>query len=787
MRKKIKINKYWENIITSKETSYDEVMSMTEWDMVHLPHGGDPIPTFSSAGRNFQGIMWYRKNLTIPQIENEEKLLIEFEGVMQEMEIYYNGVMIGNHKCGYTPSVFDLTQYVTENENMLVIRTSNLNNTEIPPGKKQNQLDFNYDGGIYRDVNFIVQPRIYFTHPLLEKKVASGGIYISTLNSSTEEAKLRIQSHIKKNNMDEAEISIDHKLYYGEYFVSSVGETIKLDSNDVELELEHYLIVNNPKLWDAYNPNLYTVISEISSVVNGEWVVIDNITTEIGIRNFEMTYEEGFKINGQVQKVSGGNYHQAFTQLGNAVPKNMLIRDCMKLREAGLTHIRSHYPLSQHFIDACNKYGVMLTVSNPGWQYFKTGNFEEQSYENLRTIIRWLRNNPSIIIWEGNLNESSDMTDEFMINIQKIIHEENPHGSVYSGSQEQYSDILYTNVDEGMIPSKVEEDLRPRWIREYGDSPDNWTDQSSVWRTRRKWGESMMIKQVDRMLTDRYDWLSNYRLMNNILHVSGYGMWPAIEYNRGYHLNACYGGILDLQRIEKYSYYFFKSQRNPEDIIEGIESGPMLYIANSFNELSPDKITIYSNCDTVKIYYDDVEIAEQKADDIPVPYPPFTFDGSFRNLRKRSTLKAEGYINGELVCTEEKKAHGVAKSLHITVDNMGHELVADGSDTVLVRVEARDSILGGNCVINGCDEYPVKLTVSGEGYVFGENIKNLELGVTGFLVKSTTKSGDIKLTASLDIEQPYIDNKVFDGSLTISSVEEKLIESGKAKYNEDAL
>ncbi len=766
MRLKKLINQNWSFVVTDETTTYDEALQLSTWETCHLPHGGPAQTVLSSGGRSFQGVLWYQKQLQLPTLEELETILIEFESIMQYSDVYIDGTLVSTHKCGYTPHIFEVTNIGAVGEILLVVRANNTNNGDIPPGKPQSGLDFNYYGGIYRDANLIVQPAIHFTNAILENKVAGGGIYISTLAANTESATLRIQSHIKSQFNSLLEITVVHSLQFEGAIVSTVTDML-----DVVSEQESVIEMNvtTPELWDMYNPNLYNLVSEI--YLDG--ILIDLIETEVGIRTIEMTYEEGFKINGNIEKVSGGNYHSAFTQLGNAMPANLQRRDIMKIREAGLTHIRVHYPYSTHIMSECNKQGVMVTVANPGWQYFQQGDFEQLAYQNLRTTIRWHRNNPSALIWEGNLNEAT-MTDEFMQMIQTIIHEELPFGDVYSGSLEAYSDVFYTGVDQDMIPNTIEskvDDTRPRWIREYGDSPDNWTDQNTVWRTPRKWGEDAMIKQVDRMIGTKYDWLTNYNDVYNAIHTCGFGMWPVMEYNRGYHFNPCYGGIFDLERIEKYSYNFFRSQRDSDEIYKGEEVGPYIYIANSFTEISPDNITVYSNCDEVSLYYNGNLVATQAPDLIAVKHPPFTFSNDFQIERNDSKLKAVGYIGGVIVTEVEQtvNAFGVPKRIVLTADDMGVEMIADGADTMFVRAEIVDIL--GNRVFNGSDEYPIKLEVNGEGYVFGDDLKYPALGLTGFLVKSTTTPGEINIKASLGIEQGYIANNILSDSLTLTTLD----------------
>ncbi|WOO87044.1 glycoside hydrolase family 2 TIM barrel-domain containing protein [Mollicutes bacterium LVI A0039] len=769
MKKTSKFNLYW-NTISDEKYSYDDIQkiintSSSSVDVVNLPHGSEIQTLNSSGGRCNQEVRWYWNNLPPLEYCNSDSIILYFEGLMFESDFYVNGVLAYTHKCGYTPAVFDITKYLQSGENSVVIKVSNIDNNLIPPGKKQSDLDFNYDGGIYREAQVLVLPQIRFSQPLLANKQASGGIFSATLSADAENAKMIVNSDIENMSNVMQSLQIRHTIVDKDNQVAAVfSEQI---TSDTLSSVEHQAIISisNPLLWSPMEPNMYNLKSEL---LNDDNLVLDKVEAPLGIRNLDITYDDGFKINGEKIKVSGGNYHQSFGQLGNAVPENLLRRDAQKLKMAGFDHIRTHYPPAEAFIDECDKIGLMLTISNPGWQYFEAGTFETQSYQNMRDIIRWLRNHPSIVVWEANLNESH-MSDEFMMTIQDIVHAELPYGAVYTGSHSEYSDILYTNIDPDMINDqwdvKTESKSKPTWVREYGDNPDNWSDQSTVWRTKRGWGEHLMLRQVNRLISTKYEWLTSYTDMYNAKHVAGFGLWPAIEYNRGYHLNPCYGGIFDLQRIPKYSYYFMRSQKSVYSSKVGTSYEPMVYIASSCTELAPDDLTVYTNCDYAKLYYDDQLIDTQYPINCLVKHPPIVFNGDFRLTRDRSEIRVEGYIDDKVVATHQVRAHGVARALRISIDESNIPFKTDGTDIVVVLVEAIDD--EGNRVIYGCDEFPIQLKVSGSGEIIGDAIKTFELGVTSFLLRGTKGQDAINLVASLAINQPYDAVKVKDGTTTI--------------------
>ena len=119
--------------------------------------------------------------------------------------------------------------------------------------------------------------------------------------------------------------------------------------------------------------------------------------------------EKGLVLNGSLfpEKLIGGNRHQDFARLGNAVPNNLQWQDAVKLRKAGMRVIRSaHYPQDPAFMDACDRLGLFVIVATPGWQFWGSGPFADRVYDDIRQMVRRDRNHPSVMMWEPILNET---------------------------------------------------------------------------------------------------------------------------------------------------------------------------------------------------------------------------------------------------------------------------------------------------------------------------------------------------------------------------------------------
>lgn len=780
-RQKINFNQGWKFFLGDDTASCAKKYDDRLWEEICIPHCVKLSPAECSGGINYQGVCRYRKTFTLPKREQGKKIFIEFEGAMIVAEVWLNDKQLETHYGGYLPFTYDITDLVSyEEENVIAVRLDNSDWLDVPPGKPQQDLDFTYEGGIYRNIHLHITDKLYITDAVQANEVAGGGVFVTYPKVSEEEAQIAIKTHVKNEWEQATDFEVIQKLFDEEGQL--VSET-KTQYHLMSKEAKHFnqeIKVQNPHLWHPFNPNLYQLQTLI--LVGGQEV--DVIETVIGIRTFEFG-KQGFKINGEFLKVSGANYHQSGVYVGNAMPDNMLRRDAKKLREAGFFHIRSHYPFAPSFMEECDKLGHLLIVSTPGWQWFREGIFVERVYQNIRDMVRWHRNHPSVILWEPILNESH-MSEEFQQRVHDIVHEEYPVDPCYTGSDYGPTDVAYREFDLGMLGIEVtehhnpdelrkikEEKEKPLWVREYGDSPDNWTDQNAAWRVPRSWGEHAMLRQVERTLDEGVEFAGTYLKMCNKDNVCGFGLWPGMEHNRGYHINPCWGGVLDLYRIPKYSYYFYKSQQDADSQIRDLDCGPMVFIASYWGELSPNDVTIYSNCEEVRLYHNDVLVETRRPEPIAISHPPFIFKDMKKYLtRERTQISVEGLIDGKVVATDKRHSPGVPKKLMLEADFMGYPLKADGSDLVMIYCKVMDE--DGNVTPMTADHQLIRFEVGGEGKIIGDQtiganpIKPV-LGQTGILVQATRKAGKIFIKAALEHPGRYSAVAIEEAYLEITS------------------
>jgi beta-galactosidase len=731
----------------------------TAWDQVNLPHTARLEKFDASGGNNFQGICWYRRHFTPPDSWKGRKLLLNFGAAMQVADIFLNGKKLTTHFGGYIPFTLDITSAVTFGaDNVLAARLDNSDNKDVPPGKPQNQLDFTYFGGLYRDVRLDVTDRLHISDVMLADKAAGGGIFVSYPSVSKDAAVVQVQTEVVNEYPDARTATVTQEIR------DSTGKIVVTGSANLQLAPgaavtdTQKLNVAAPNLWHPNHPYLYTLHTTISA--GGK--VVDSLDTRIGIRTFKFDAATGLSINGEKFVSLGANRHQDHPYVGYASSDQAQYREAKLLREAGFTSIRSHYPQSPAFVDACDELGLLLIVSNPGWQFNGGDLFNQRVYQDAREMIRRDRNHPCVILWEAQLNESRN--NQLYPTLQKIVHEEFPFDPCYTagdsvGGRGANWDVVY--FGRGNVPTK------PTWIRELGDSVDNWSDQQSRSRVARGWGEMAQLVQA----WSHVDAIN--RAYQNSPRLGGLDLWAGVDAYRGYNHMAFLGGPIDLFRLPKFDAYFFKSQSPPDVHIPGLNDGPMVFIANYATFQSPTMVTVFSNCQQVRLTQTQaarrgsttqptVLGPQNPMPDYALPHPPFTFKATnfsgdqttmyMTGVAQPGTavgeLKAEGLIDGKVVATQTIRAPGVPAKLRIVADLDGSELTADGSDWIRVHAYICDA--RGTTHPYANDE--ITFSATGEGSIIDDNrIRanpiRAEAGIATALVRATLHAGKLTIRA----------------------------------------
>ena len=744
-----------------------------EWNLVSLPDGIEYVPSEASGCVNYQGEVWYRKHFTPEETWKGKQLFLHFEAIMGKAKVWINGTLVNEHYGGFLPVIANVTEYLNyEEDNVIAVWADNSNDPSYPPGKPQDMLDFTYSGGIYRDCWMIVHNNVFITDPNYENETAGGGLFVSFGHISQSQAEIRLDAHVRNSSNTYFSGKIEYQLFDKDNRrvcqANKAFSVSKGKARNTSLTIK----VEKPELWEPDSPYLYQ-LHVLLKDKSGH--VVDGYRRRIGIRSIEFKGKDGFWLNGKPYPypLIGANRHQDFAIIGNALSNSLHWRDAKKLRDAGLRVIRNaHYPQDPAFMDACDELGLFVIVNTPGWQFWnKEPIFAQRVYSDIRNMVRRDRNHPSVWMWEPILNETW-YPEDFAKNVVDILHEEYPYPYCYAGCDvtakgHEYFPIHFTHPLNGAGGAFNTSKMDPKisyFTREWGDNVDDWNSHNSPSRVNRAWGEIPMLVQTQGYAKTDYKYTCYDVLYRNTRQHMGGCLWHSFDHQRGYHPDPFYGGIMDAFRQPKLSYYMFCAQRPVEKNNRLIaESGPMVFIANAMTPFSPKDVTVYSNCDEVRLTYcknGKQFIYKKEKTDEGMPSPIITFKDVWdvmydkqlarKNKHEESYLLAEGIVDGKVVATHKVMPARRPSKIILWADNEGTETIADGSDLITVIAAIADE--NGN--IKRLNNYHIKFEIEGPGELVASketftNPREVQWGTAPILVRAKAQTGNIKVKASV--------------------------------------
>jgi len=706
--------------------AYDD----TSWQNVNVPHAPVITPLrVQWPGPGDENINWYRKHFMLDSAYQVHKIFLEFEGVDNITDVWVNGTHLTTHYGAYLPFTIDVTDYVTfGGDNIIAVKADEIEDGDVP-----SYGQWLSSGGIYRDVWLHVTDKLHVTNAVYADIEAGGGIFITTPQVSTEQATVQIKTHIL-NEYSTAKICTvkSYLADTNDMVVAQAADTQSITASD-DNTFTQSVIVLAPNLWHPDHPALYTLYTHV--YVDDK--VVDTYQTRFGIRRIAYSLAEGFTINGQPLKFRGANRVQDYPYLGWAMGNLGQRRDAELLREAGFNYIRtSHYPQDPAFLDACDELGIVVMDEIPGFQYVGGSLFKSRSYHNMRDMIRRDRNHPCVIAWELSLNETN-FDSTYAQTAMDIGHAEYPGDQCYVAAWKHDSiyDLYIATPNAG---ARSYSGSTPMIISEHGHWEYGGTGSTSdvhraadITVDSYPGGEGPMLQQA-------WNHQESHYLNRGLSNMCGDGLWVGIDYG------AWPSGVYDFLRLPKFSMYFWQSQRNPDLDLSGygVDSGPMVHIANHWTASSPTDVKVFSNCEQVKLYINDV-LQDTRSPDTAYPtanllHPPFTFEAL---TFEAGELKAQGLIDGQVVATHAVRTPGSAQSITVEFDMT--EVPANGSESIFVYASIRDS--NGTVVPDVSNN--VTFSVSGQAALVTPATVSAEAGIATALIRVTDHPGMITVDA----------------------------------------
>ena len=220
----------------------------------------------------------------------------------------------------------------------------------------------------------------------------SEGVFVQTISISPAVVDISVETTAKKGAKVETEI-----IFQGRSVATCSGVHCQVTIPDA-------------KLWDADNPNLYTV----KVMLKNNEELLDEAVETFGIRSLAWSAASGLEVNGKSIKLRGGCVHHDNGSLGACDFKAASYRKVRIMKEAGFNAIRSaHYPISSSMLQACDEIGMYImdeafdTWRDSNGLYGYTLHFDEAWQDDLSKMVLKDRNHPSVVMYSIG-NEISD-------------------------------------------------------------------------------------------------------------------------------------------------------------------------------------------------------------------------------------------------------------------------------------------------------------------------------------------------------------------------------------------
>ena len=325
----------------------------------------------------------YRRQFTIPDSWLGRDVYIRFNSMGHGGYVWVNGNFVGYSEDSYLPAEFKITDYLVEGENTLAVQVY-----RFTSGSFLECQDYWRLTGLMRDVFLWSAPktqiRDYFA--------------TTTLNSTYTSATVKVEADVKGEALSNGSISV--KVMDG---TSVVAETSAAVTTATKKTLQ--LTMSNPRLWNAEEPNLYTLVVTLK---DGD-KVLDVRGNKLGVKQVAVRNDGALTINGKRIIVHGVDRHDFSSVNGRYVSYEETLKDILIMKTLNINAIRtSHYPDNPYFYDICDELGMYVLAEADVECHGNTGlssvsQFKNAMVERNENHVLWMRNHPCIFMWSyGN-------------------------------------------------------------------------------------------------------------------------------------------------------------------------------------------------------------------------------------------------------------------------------------------------------------------------------------------------------------------------------------------------
>lgn len=600
-------------------------------EAINLPHTYN-LDALSGIPNYFRGMVGYLRSFDVPkEWQASRRVYLRFGAANQTAEVYVNSKHVGTHKGGYTAFCFDVTPWLTfGSSNTVWVRLSNALDLEVMPLVG----DFNIYGGLYRSVELVAVPKLHIS----PTDYGSSGIYVATPRVSETEASITVRAVVA----GPSGVVGDVRFYIRDAdgtILDSVTNRVKIGPEGSQTAMAMFNI-NNPHLWQStHDPYLYQAHVLVHSVDKSKkafTVDVDSVSTQFGLRWFEVDAQNQFLLNGKPFRIQGVARHQDFALRGNALYRENHQQDIALMQDMGVNAVRlAHYPQDPYFLTLCDQAGILVWSEIPfvgpgGYRdkgYNDTEAFRENGEQQLIEMIRQLYNHPSIFAW-GIFNELTQRGDDplaYLRQLNELAKAEDPSrltvgASNQDGALNFVTDLIGFNMYLGWyggMPADiagwgagVRRDF-PKLkvsLSEYGAGASIYQHADSLARPvpesywhPEEWQAYFHEQYWKTIASKNYFW--------------GSFVWAMFDFGAAHRTEGDRKGINDKglvtfdRRVCKDAYYFYKANWNPSD--------PFVHLTARRYEVRSNLVqnfTVYSNCSHVQLVVNDQPLAQLASD-----------------------------------------------------------------------------------------------------------------------------------------------------------------------------
>lgn len=404
---------------------------------VDLPHTWNAQDALGGKYDYKRGIGNYTKKIFIRPEWQSKRLFLRFEGANCVSNVFVNGKHIGEHRGGYGAFVFEITDKVEYGkENTLLVRVNNGEQLDVMPLVG----DFNFYGGIYRDVHLLLTDNLCIS-PL---DYASSGVYLIQQQITDKQAAICARINLSNGTGELRKAVLRLQVNDGKKTVYETEKEVSMiPHTDVQVENIEF-ILKNPRLWNGtQDPFMYQTV--VTLIKDGK--ELDKVEQPLGVRYYITDPDKGFFLNGKHLPLHGVCRHQERAEVGNALYPVHHEEDTRIMLDMGVNAVRlAHYPQATYMYDLMDKYGIVTWAEIPfvgpgGYAdkgFVDQPSFRENGKEQLKEMIRQHYNHPSICFWGlfNELKEQGDNPVEYIKELNAMAHREDPTRPTTSASNQ---------------------------------------------------------------------------------------------------------------------------------------------------------------------------------------------------------------------------------------------------------------------------------------------------------------------------------------------------------------